>query len=331
MSAHSANNKVRLYVGMAKIKKGYIGDKRFYSAGSIVTYHVDTGISYQEEVDEGASCLAPKTFTPVKSGWTFIGWRTDKAASATVLTGKMMGDTPVTLYAVFKQTVTLSYAGNGNTGGSTAAQSGTRCYNNGNVANPSFVIRSNGFVKSGYTWQRWRLGSTSGTAYAAGSSITLAASSTLYAEWLANTLVIWTKDSNGTLTTAYPSYNSNYVGVSGLDDYWRAFGSQSNHGATNGTLTIKTLGAYKKAIIKWRFHSKNSYENDRYVEVWLKRNGNQFLYNTTRKSHPTAWIETYEETETSPITISVETKATSNSTTAISEGYAWPMSITLSL
>lgn len=84
----------KLYLGSTKIKKGYVGDTRVYSAGNIVTYKVDTSTTYQEEVDEGASCLSPKTFTPQKSGWAFVGWRMDMVASGDVLTSKVMGDNP---------------------------------------------------------------------------------------------------------------------------------------------------------------------------------------------------------------------------------------------
>ena len=151
-----------------------------YSAGSVVTYRVDTETVYQEEVDEGASCLSPKTFTPSKSGWTFVGWRSDGAASGTVLTNKVMGDTPVTLYAVFRQIITVTYY-NGNTTASSA--SGNRYYNNGAISNPSFTL--NQVALSGWTVRGW---STNGTA---NSGITY------------NNGVAFTRDSNVTLFGMY--------------------------------------------------------------------------------------------------------------------------------
>lgn len=181
----SGDNKIKLMSGDLKVKRVYAGDVKIYSSGNTVTYHVDSGVVYQEEVDEGASCLSPKTFTPSKSGWTFTGWRQDKAANGSVLSSFVMGDEPVTLYAVFEQTVTLSYNGNGSTGGSTAAQTGKRYYNNDNVANPSFTLRSNGFSRTDYTFKAWALGSAGGIQYAAGASVTLSASTTMYAVWKA--------------------------------------------------------------------------------------------------------------------------------------------------
>lgn len=173
----------KAFLGNVKMKKGYIGSAKVYSAGNTVTYKVDIDVTYQEEVDDGASCLSPKTFTPAKSGWTFVGWMADTTAGGSVLSAKVMGDDPITLYAVFKQAITLSYSGNGAAGGSTAAQTGYNYYNNGNTVNPSFTLRSNGFTNSGYNFSKWALGSEGGTQYSAGASITLAASATMYAVW----------------------------------------------------------------------------------------------------------------------------------------------------
>lgn len=246
-----------------QISKISIGDKLVFSAGNTVTYYVDTNVTYRVEVDEGESVLSPASFTPAKAGWVFVGWREDKAANGSVLTSKVMADKPINLYAIFAQTitvtyynlstspsyaygnriynngnlsnpsftlaqtassgwtargwsastaaaggisynngasftrsssvtlygmyyqtVTLSYNGNGSTSGSTAAQSGTRYYNsNGNVSNPSFTLRSNGFARTSYNFSKWAIGSPSGTQYAAGAGITLAGSTTMYAVW----------------------------------------------------------------------------------------------------------------------------------------------------
>lgn len=91
-----------------KIAKMYCQNEVIYSAGNTVTYIVD-GISYQEDVEEGASCLSPKTFTPSKSGWEFVGWRQqDTAANDSVLSNLIMENEPITLYAVFRQAVTTA-------------------------------------------------------------------------------------------------------------------------------------------------------------------------------------------------------------------------------
>lgn len=374
MPIYSAHKKGKLYLGATKVRKAYLGSTKVYSSGNVCTYIVDSGISYREEFDEEESVLSPKTFTPSKAGWTFVGWRIDAAASSAVQTSMTMGDSPVTLYAVFRQTVTvtyyngstmassvakdryynngtilnpsfslsqaaisgwsargwsgspaangsilyangatftrdsniavygayqqtvtLSYSGNGNTGGATAAQTGTRYWNTGNVLNPTFTIRSNGFVKSGYTWQRWRLGSTGGTAYVAGAGITLEADNILYAEWLATNPTVFAKSS----ITAAPTVNDvNYYAVTTgsangtyasitipVAGYVRFSAGGAGGGEPNAYSYIQiSLGAYKRASIDLVPHfTKNS--DDSGDANWLLISGASSGNGTLPRSH----------------------------------------------
>lgn len=145
-----------------------------------VNYYVDDSIAHTQNYVYGQSILSP-SFTPTHSGWTFIGWREDKIASSDVLLSKTMERSEINLYAVFEQTVTLSYNANG--GSSTpSSQTGTRYYNNGNEVNPSFTL-SNGISRSGYTFRAWSLNSATGTTYNADSKITLTENAIMYAVW----------------------------------------------------------------------------------------------------------------------------------------------------
>ena len=155
MAIYRAGSKGKLHVGAAKVKKVYQGNRKVYSSGNICTYHMDTGISYTEEVEEGASCLSPGTFTPEKEGWEFAGWRQDGAAEGEVLGSMVMGDDPVTLYALFKQDVILTTVANG----ITAEQTGQMLYNNGNLASPAFTVASPS--KAGATFKGWSSGAGS--------------------------------------------------------------------------------------------------------------------------------------------------------------------------
>lgn len=195
----------KMYLGAAKITKAYLGSQRVYSAGNIVTYKVDSGVTYQEEVDSGASCLAPKTFTPAKSGWTFVGWRTDTTASGSVLTSKVMGDDPVTLYAVFSQTVTLTYY-NGSATPTTATK--TRYYNNGNVANPTVTLTQAAI--SGWTARGWSTDAAgnAGVVYANGATVTLTGSLTLYGLYYQTITLALVTDSGTANHSGTRYYNS---------------------------------------------------------------------------------------------------------------------------
>ena len=171
MSIYIGTKKSKLFLGDNKIKKIYVGTEKVYSSGNIVTYYVDTNIMYQEEVDSEASCLSPTTFTPELSGYTFVGWREDAVASGEVLSSKVMGDEPISLYAVFKKTFTLSFANNYASGGATNPVSGNQYYNNGNIVNPVVTLPADGYTRSGLTFIKWVLGTV-------GTKITLTADTT---------------------------------------------------------------------------------------------------------------------------------------------------------
>lgn len=306
MSIYTGNQKLKkLYIGNQAVRKAYLGNQLVYSAGNIVTYHVDAGVRYQEEVGEGQSCLSPKTFTPQKAGWTFVGWRADATASGDVISSLIMGDSPIELYAVFthpvtvtyyngsttvsrqtksrywnngnaaspsfaltqaaksgwsargwstsaagnggityangatfsrdsditlygmyQQAVTLSYNGNGATGGSTAAQTGYRYYNsNGQTLNASLTVTASGYTRTGYLFTAWKSGSTT---YSPGQTVAISASMVLTAQWASTASVSFAY--NGGIQT----YSVPVTGLYLLAAYGARGGSIRGNGAGNG-------------------------------------------------------------------------------------------------
>ena len=195
----------KISLGTQKIKLAYLGDQRVYSAGNIVTYYVDTTTTYREEIDNGSSCLSPTSFVPQKAGWTFIGWREDTVASSSVLTSKVMGDAPITLYAVFRQAVTLTYY-NGSVNPSTRTD--YRLYNNGNIVNPTTALAQNSI--SGWTTRGWSISSAAnaGVSYDNGSIITLDGNMTLYGLYYQTITLTLVTPNGTTYTNGTRYYNS---------------------------------------------------------------------------------------------------------------------------
>ena len=101
------NKGYKLNLGNTKIKRGYIGDKIFYTGAVKVYYHIDENVVYVESIEQGQSCLDPQSFNPrgLKSGYTFHGWREDTTASETVLENKTAGEVDIHLYAVYKKEI----------------------------------------------------------------------------------------------------------------------------------------------------------------------------------------------------------------------------------
>lgn len=152
---------------------------QWYNNGNWINPCIYVGTSsgtVVEYFNNGASIIPPKTFTPSISGWTFVGWRGDTTATSSVYGSYTMGTGIVTLYGVFRRTLTASFNGNGATSGSVSSISGIQYYNNGNYNSPTIKLPGNGFAKTDYVFTGWNYG-------AVGASVTLTSNITVYAQW----------------------------------------------------------------------------------------------------------------------------------------------------
>lgn len=154
--------------------------------------------------------LRTNAFT--KTGYSFAGWATSAggavvhANSATI--NRTSTDT-YNLYAVWTPiTYTVSYNGNGNTGGSTA--------NSSHTYDTAKNLTTNGFTKTGYSFNGWNTKSDgSGTAYANSASVknlssTQDATVTLYAQWTANSYeynIVYKSSSGKALGSTTATFN----------------------------------------------------------------------------------------------------------------------------
>lgn len=148
-----------------------------------ITYHANGG--------SGAPSAITRTWSktnqvlsssaPTRTGYTFKGWATTSGGSVAYAKGGSIpwasANKTQTLYAVWqKNSWTVSYNGNGSTGGSTASQ--TKYYND------ALTLRANGFTRTGFEFKRWNTKTDdTGTAYAASGSYTSNAALSLYAIW----------------------------------------------------------------------------------------------------------------------------------------------------
>ena len=248
-------------------------------SSNYVTYYVDTDVSYKEKVTENQTCLLPKTFTPSKEGYTFVGWREDNTASEEVLETKKMGDNEITFYAVFSKEVTITYNGNENTEGETTSSTGIVHYNNGNIEDASITLRENGFTKTDYTFIKWAEGSVEGTQYAAGDTYLTQTDMTLYAIWQSNTLTIISDGSlllpeyivsnTGTQYYGHSNYKTNPAKTNSTDKYFGSYcqgvasGTHdcSDYPYANITLTLDdSLVGRECTMVGYYYYSARYYE-----------------------------------------------------------------------
>ena len=154
----------------------------------------------------------------------------------------------MTLYAVWKaNTYTVTYNGNGSTGGSTADSS--------HVFNSSKALTSNGYTKTGYTFQGWSTSNTATTVtYTNGQNVNNLTSSnggkvTLYAVWKPNTYTIVYNGngatSGGTASSTH-TYNQSKAltsnGYTRIDNAYKGYVFTGWNTAANGSGTSYSNG-----------------------------------------------------------------------------------------
>ena len=149
---------------------------------STVTFNANGGTgTMANQTTNTPTALTTNAFT--RTGYTFSGWNTAANGSGTAYAnGATYPFTAnVTLYAQWTiNQYTLTYNGNGNTGG-TAPSPVTQDYNTTVAAAAPGTL-----VRSGYTFTGWNTASNgSGNTYAVGAPFTFTASTTLYAQWIA--------------------------------------------------------------------------------------------------------------------------------------------------
>lgn len=119
---------------------------------------------------------------PTKTGYTFVGWNT--SASATTASyqpgATYTANAALSLYAIWKKTITLSYNSNG---GSTAPSSQSATVYNG-TSSYTFTLSATRLTRTGYDFLGWSTSaSATAASYQPGGTITISSNTTLYAVW----------------------------------------------------------------------------------------------------------------------------------------------------
>jgi uncharacterized repeat protein (TIGR02543 family) len=162
--------------------------------------------------EQGATVTVLGPGTLVRTGHSFIGWNTQADGLGTTYTQGQtftMGTANVTLYAKWttNPTYTVTYNGNGNTGGSTPVDSIN--YEQGATVT---VLGAGTLVRTGHSFIGWNTQADGlGTTYTQGQTFTMGtANVTLYAKWTANPTFTVTYDGNGSTGGNAPVDGANY-------------------------------------------------------------------------------------------------------------------------
>ena len=158
----------------------YVWIKSRFSHGTNNTYYSATVYPFVGS-EEKSNFMTPGTDGNTKELY-YSGSSSSadtKSVGITVASGKHNTSNAAMVDAIIppKLTYTVTYNGNGNTGGSTASQT--------KVSGTALTLNANGYTKTGYAFTRWNTKADgTGTSYAAGASYTDNAAVTLYAQWV---------------------------------------------------------------------------------------------------------------------------------------------------
>jgi uncharacterized protein (TIGR02145 family)/uncharacterized repeat protein (TIGR02543 family) len=159
--------------------------------------------------EQGANVtVIANTGSLVKTSFTFAGWNTAADGSGTSYAGGEtfnIGAANVTLYAKWTQnpTYSVTYNGNGNTGGTVPADS--NAYEQG--ASVTVKANTGNLTKTGFTFAGWNTAADgSGTSHAGGETFNIGnANVTLYANWTQNPTYTVTYNGSGSTSGGVPT------------------------------------------------------------------------------------------------------------------------------
>ena len=166
-----------------EIKRIYLGQHVIYATGVSVTYKVDTNQTITQTGTLSQDIV--KSAPPVtKAGFTFLGWKTNNTADDAVLTSYVLqSDAAVTLYAVFKKTITIDM----DSGDADLLEDAEETsidtnlyYNNGNKVSDKVLIPESPYGIEGKSFCGWTINPSVAEAYMPGEEYTFADDATLY-------------------------------------------------------------------------------------------------------------------------------------------------------
>jgi autotransporter-associated beta strand protein len=206
-----------------------------------VTYDGNTNDSGTVPTDSNSPYLIGSTVTVLgntgglaKSGLNFAGWNTAADGSGTSYTAgnTFTASSNTVLYARWVSGFTVTYDGNGNTGGSAPVDTNSYA-----PAASATVLGAGTLVKTGNSLTNWNTAADgSGASYLPGGTLTVNSNTTLYAQWALNEYTaIYLADANGTISgtaTQAVLYGTSTVPVTAVPSAGYRFVNWSDGGLT---------------------------------------------------------------------------------------------------
>lgn len=174
-----------------------------------------------------------------KTGYTFMGWNTSSSATSASYGNKATytGNAALTLYAIWRKTITLSYNANGGSG-APGAQT-TYVYNN--TTSKSITISGTVPTRTGYTTDGWAKTATGALAYTKSKAYSFSSSTTIYAHWKVVTYTLSYSYNGGTVSSANPTSYNIETATFTLKEPTKKYYKFTGWTGTNGTTPQKNI------------------------------------------------------------------------------------------
>ncbi len=198
--------------------------------GNASGYSSTASVNYGSAID-----LSTSNRYGTKSGWTFVGWNTDKNAT-TKLTSLTMGTSNVTLYAIYSKTLTGTfYYGLSKASNTTKSVTIYNTATSGSITSPANTANIT-YNSRTFTALGWRADTTATTAsISANASVTISANTSYYQVY------------SGTLTLSYNANGGSSTPTSQTTtQYYNSNGSASSHNFTLADAISRTGYTFSK-------------------------------------------------------------------------------------
>jgi uncharacterized protein (TIGR02145 family)/uncharacterized repeat protein (TIGR02543 family) len=248
----------------------------------------------------------------VKTGSTFAGWNTKADGSGNAYAAGItfpMGSANVTLYAQWtKAQYTITYYGNGNTGGTLPSKTT-------HLFQTEIIIASAGnLTKTGYSYVSWNTDSTgNGLDYYEGNKITIENNIKLYARW-----------SKDKYKITYAGNGDRALGVPNITEY--EYGSKIDSATVvPSRLSYIFNGWFKDQLCteKWKYGIDSVISTDTLFAKWVIRDIDGNIYSEVTVGNQVWMVENLKTTkfnDGTAIPIVVDSASWVNTT---SQAYCW--------
>ena len=224
--------------------KDYVGNMSDAKTFTVYKIHYDLNGgngTINDQIKVKGSSLAFNNIIPTKTDYLFLGWDTNPSSHVANYFSDIAytSDSDITLYAIWRKEVAITYSSNTGTG---VTPQKSICYRFNNEESCEITFAANPYSRVGYVFKGWSLGQNTAVLYDAESKYNIGESTTVYAGWKANELTFENQNFTKTFNTSIQTIN--IIGASnGNGNYtYSELSEQNSSEVSTNYITISNNG-----------------------------------------------------------------------------------------